>query len=65
MNHVYFRVTCWMGLVLRAKSVEVGKNPQDGKWWVNATLVESKPDGEDDVFMIRPEEIQSIEFVKE
>jgi hypothetical protein len=54
-----------MGLVLRAKSVEIGKNPQDGKWWVNATLVESKPDGEDDIFMIRPEEIQSIEFVKE
>jgi hypothetical protein len=48
-----------------AKSVEIGQNPQDKKWWVRIVLVESKEDGSDDVFTARPDEIQSIEFIKE
>jgi hypothetical protein len=65
MKYVYFRVTFWLGLILRAKSVEIGQNPQDKKWWVKIVLVESKKDGSDDMFIARPDEIQSIEFIKE
>jgi hypothetical protein len=65
MKYVYFRVTFWLGLTLRAKSVEIGQNPQDKKWWVKIVSVESKKDGSDDMFIARPDEIQSIEFIKE
>jgi hypothetical protein len=62
INEPRFVVTYWLGLIIRAKQVTVGKNPENGKWWVEVIPADAKD--ETDKFICGVHEVQSIEFEK-
>lgn len=62
MGQPHIIVTYWMGLVVRAKQISVGINPNDGKAWVEVIPIDAK--SETDRLVTGVSDVQSIEFEK-
>lgn len=62
MNESSIKVTYWIGLVVRCKSIELCFNEQQNLWKFIAVPIDSK--NETDKIITNVNEIQSIELVK-
>ncbi len=55
-------VSFWLGLLVRAKSIEIGVNPEDNKEWIRIIPVDVRK--ETDEIVCNVNEIRSIELIK-
>lgn len=59
----YIYVMYWIGLSVRAKSVEIGKNPEKDQEWVKVVPIDAKK--EEDYIISPATDVMSIELKKD